>query len=1091
MNCFYLGRINMQMLANACLMPAQNGDSWGNKNNIHSFIYWLFCLLFVVLFFSVYSQARAETTPKQVLTQEEVMRLIVTGDKEKILQYIDQQSIETLNQSFELSYGRGNISLLSLMVEMKAPELIKKLLKKGVNPDGLKLSYKSPLEMAMETAQWDIVELLLNGGANPSRLVVSRGFSHPVPLFYKVLDENNSQTWPFLDIAVKFSPSLDYTEEMKNEKDHPQLGYLALALRNKPVTPEVIRYLLSKGEDPEKKSHRSYGSLTPYQFLLDAGYRRGTTDKEGLAKRQKTLKVLLDHGVKPFPKNSRRTCYDPLYIVRTNVDLLKTFIDKGLDPNKVSCYHKTHLGVAVEIADSKMIETLLKAGGKLDSKLITEIISQRESKPLISWLQNNHMERFEQCDPTECEAYLRAFIVRRTYDNDDYSLLIDPLISGLSGQSKALDKSLKMAITYKNDLDMADRLLKSGATLSDAPHTYWGRGLSPAMMSWLIKQKISPFSKEKPIDELLNLGRIPAVQLSSLLQLLDDPKATQSLLQKWLIVTLNELNNGTSVDYIELDQRMALAEKNSVNVNKLKTKEGALFIPILINQLIKKQDSHDGDVKLIWLMAKGVQATEENKSHYIDNNYLRGLLDRNGSKTIDLAPQSPSETKALMALIEDNMNHPSEIINLLLSIGRLPVNKEVGLITLAEFENGKINSYVYACHYASYRAVWAWLQQNIDEDNKENLLSLYQVCSAVDLSVSEDEKSVNKEMRKDWFEMNFASTNFELLAIQATDKKDASENPSQIASQNKHDDTKVKKLETILFAQFKKLDFKTIDSTKETLQELKQLGWKAPDNILETFVKGFPDYYQLRDYSQHIVLLTQMGADPTKPIFGTAYNFMEHLPVGDDDGQQLYNTLYSDLSFTKKVGLWDSFMIRLTATSSNTRKLRKKGLIAPLIIGLFFVLAELLVFISLITYLIKTKKNPISKALLPAWQVQTVFLASLVLLIIAVVNVIGIELVSQTSVYEFSSRYRFTRGANSFIEPLVSWNLWFKSTLVLLIIQFLMLIFLFKTTFINKKHPAVTFFIGLILFAVTMILPVMVGMLSHFHDDISFPLLPL
>lgn len=1060
----------------------------GKSLALHTVRFVFLSVLFVL--YSGVSPVHAERG--QLWTNSQLLSFLQYSGSNDLNKALDRASKEDVNQPVVLPFGQGERSLLGLVIELKDDKsLITRLLEKGANPEGVENSVKPPLHAAIEKKKWDIAQLLLAAGASPSQMINdtnSAYYNEKIPLLYVAL--NDDAFTPFVEIAIDFEPELIVTKSMKDAK-----SYLELAIERN-LSVKAVRYFLTQHGDINKKLN-AYG--TPYEFFLyrsAARYSHKPSDETLVARQQALFRFFLEQDIKAISPSAKRShCYDPLYVVRSNRDLLNRLLAKGFDANESNCYQQTHLTIAAQIGDLAVFKALLDAGGILTTKTINQILRGKQSNAILQWIWQNKPTVFQECKVSDCEQYVRHLLTKNKL-SEEFLPIVDASLTRLSGKTSSLNKLLKVAIS-ENNTGFADRLITLGADPLDiecnCQQGFWQRNLQENTIKWLVDHQVSPFEGERPFERVIEVASIPAKQLAAVLKQAPEEKRSQKNLHHWFRLLLESLKT-SSVKYARLQQQLAVFKTYNVTLNNVVDENGEPYLPSLINTLIGDQRyNEDKDMALIWLLSQGAKPSAGNQSHYLSNSYLRSLMDRAGkqSEPLVMQPENAEQAEALQKLFDDAL--PNKI-NMLITSGMLPENQTMQMKTLARLKAEKISNLLYACHYASHQAVWALLQKEIKKADQAT--ELFTACTNSDLNISATMQAPAIAERKAWFKREFTEINFHVLELDSTTKKAAlashkDEKPSVEKSQALSE-AEQQALQTLLTEQLKKVTQATAGETQQTLTTLIQAEVSLPDKALQTFVAG--TYLMEDDFSTFGKITQQLiaaGADPTAELFDDAgYSLMEYLPL-TESGQHFYEELYSELSVLQKIRLWNAYPVRLMASLAD-RSGRYENRLLLLFLGALFLFAELAAFIALIVYFVKVDRRAVVKKLVPTWRIQSIFWAGIGLLAFAILNLLSNDFFA----YQFTEMIiqkdpRLDDKDFKLTVTLFHWSTWVATWSVVVLLQLIALIILFSQTFIQKQYYPISFFTGLLTFSLTLALPLLLLMIADSHRYVTFPFYPL
>ncbi|KAJ3938883.1 uncharacterized protein N0V96_010990 [Colletotrichum fioriniae] len=229
---------------------------------------------------------------------------------------------ESLEES-ELDISTGNTDIVELLLAYQSP--INTLNRKS------KKYAKSPLMVAVDYKDQNMVELLLRHGADPT---LEEAYGLPGPLDAAMLDDE--------DIAVGMikvllenclPPSINYVP------DNPDFQHILVEASD--MKPEVTRLLLAHGADTKR-----FLSYIPGCFTtpLHRAVEENNID---------TVKVLIEHepALVTYQCEEGLVYETPLHIAARDghIDILRCLLDAGAQPGRASCHwHETPLWLACE-----------------------------------------------------------------------------------------------------------------------------------------------------------------------------------------------------------------------------------------------------------------------------------------------------------------------------------------------------------------------------------------------------------------------------------------------------------------------------------------------------------------------------------------------------------------------------------------------------------------------------------------------------------------------------------------------------------------------------------------------------------------------
>ncbi len=239
---------------------------------------------------------------------------------------------------------------------------------------------QTPLSLAIEDGNSDIVQILVNAGADPDKRI-NPDFRVGTHLTYAIgLGE--------YDIAKILLDAEADPNVVDKEQFYDQTPLsLAIAAEDE----DLLRNLIAAGADPNKKvspdfrvgTHLTYavglGNAEVVQILLDAEADPNVIDREQFydqtplslaigAGDQDMLRRLIAAGADPNKKVSpdfRVGTHLTYAVGEGDVAIVQILLDAGADPNvvdKEQFYEESPLSLAVKVQDTAMVRALLNAG---------------------------------------------------------------------------------------------------------------------------------------------------------------------------------------------------------------------------------------------------------------------------------------------------------------------------------------------------------------------------------------------------------------------------------------------------------------------------------------------------------------------------------------------------------------------------------------------------------------------------------------------------------------------------------------------------------------------------------------------------------
>ena len=592
-------------------------------------------ILCIFLLFSMNLNADTIADPTIVWDKDEVLQSIDYKKTEKLKAFISVATKEQLNEVVNLSYNRGNASLLGIVMEIMFQQkefknIVNLMIEKGSNVNGIENDTFKPLTVAIKQKNWEMAKKLLDTGASIDIEVTGMRSYDKLPLFYMAIE--NKDWKPFLELSLNYNPKLLYTQSMKEDGE----SYLKTALDSENPSVKLVKYLLSHGEKADKEDGRT---TSPYYIFL---YRNGpfstSKDDEAYRNRLAVFNLLLDTGINPFLK-SNTNCLTPLSLVQNDIPTLNRLLEKGLKPNDDSnCYHQSNLSVATMLGNLEVFKILLEKGGDLfqgrkhHSDAFHFLISDVKNDTILEWMFANKKEAFETLSSDDAQKYLNAMIVAKK--DGAYFDIINVLLKSSSNYQKTIDEMIRVAIGT-NQLKTAEYFSSLGAKLIDhsckCQQTFWNKDLDSTMIDWLLAHNVNPFLGAKSIEEVVSIDKLSLLQFEKLIEEYPKDKQKKKLVQKLFKVLLESYNLNNN--FLLTAEKIALLKTHGLKFNE--------SVDIYMAKHIEKNNH----IKILWLLTQGARMSAENQEHYIDSPYMRGLIDKAGNSvtTIDFYPQNEEE----------------------------------------------------------------------------------------------------------------------------------------------------------------------------------------------------------------------------------------------------------------------------------------------------------------------------------------------------------------------------------------------------------------------------------------------------------------
>lgn len=576
----------------------------------------------------------------------------IIWDKRKVVNAVNYQEFDRLevfikigtksqlNEPLAVGYY-GNASFLGLLMHFiqdkaKAKLLVKQLLDKGVNLEGIENDSFTPIKQIFQSNKTEFLGLFLDAGLSPNMMVEGRYIGKKMTLLHFVLDEYPS----FMEKFVSYSPKVVYPKETLLE-----YGYLSLYLkRSQGLSVKVVKYFLDNGEKADDAQGAHY---TPYQwFLKSVSIFDSKVDPEAYQRRLEVFNLLLDSGIDPLVKGGRQECMSPLAIVRGDRATLNRLFEKGLKATQKGCYGKSHFEESIHINDLNLFKVFLEKGADLFKKnhhgkmVLSQIVE--ENTGFLEWIFAHKKEVFDNLSEEE-KAEMFLNIVRHKKDGAFKNLRLF-LLEGIRNKKELSHKALQMAIA-KSKLTTAKELLSMNNValpLKSSQSKLWNPKLKTEMIDWLLDNKVSPFDENNSCTDVLKLEAFSISQLDKLIRLYPKTEDKKILLDEIFIAIVSNLRKLDH--FLVAEKKLRLLEKHGLEIKKV-SELGKSYLPRYVRSLI----GDNREENILWLLIQGVRITAENQEHYVDSNYMRRLIDQAGEGVVSLnfVPKNEQEEKEL------------------------------------------------------------------------------------------------------------------------------------------------------------------------------------------------------------------------------------------------------------------------------------------------------------------------------------------------------------------------------------------------------------------------------------------------------------
>lgn len=611
-------------------------------------------ILFISLLIFNFASAEKDLE-EEGWNQKKAIRAIANQDIDELKKYIKVATTQELNEVIQVSY-RGEYSFLNLVIDSvrdqsKSKEIIGLLLKKGVETNSIGKDAPSALEQAIGMEKWEIVDFLLQSGISCNIEIKSQYTQEKLPLFYTALKKQNTQ---LINLLLPYKPKIYYIKGMKKEN----LSYLTRALGADEVSLSVIKYLLESGEKADEID--LYANETPYvRFLKNRNLYESRDNAQKLQRHLDVLRLLLSYELNPIV-HTKRDCLSPLLVVNNDSKTLEQLLEKGLDPNAIACYRSTNLSIPITLGELETFKILLNHGGNLfisknniEINPFFKIMSNNKAKNILQWLFENKKDLFEKISEKDSKIYLKQLVMN--HDDGSFQDIIKFLLKSSKKDKASLDSLLLVAVKA-NKPKTADYFFSLGAKLLDpkcnCSQPFWNKDLDANMITWLIKNDVSPYDGNQPISKVVDFTKISLTQFDSILKM-SSREANQTKIVNEVFMSLLESYNFKN-NLLLNEEKVTLLKKYGLEIEKIKTPKDELFLPLIVKRYLKKERY----INIIWLLQQGARISKENQEHYVESTYMRALIDRAGVgvKELNYMGQNKEEIASLKEIFSNYLN---------------------------------------------------------------------------------------------------------------------------------------------------------------------------------------------------------------------------------------------------------------------------------------------------------------------------------------------------------------------------------------------------------------------------------------------------
>jgi len=267
---------------------------------------------------------------------------------------------------------------LDQAIVTKKPEMIKLLIRYGAQSDQVKNNGWSSMHQAAVMGHSDVIFAMLQADAKPDALTTDGR----TPLYLAIEREQ-------LDVVKVFTQAKSINQVIHRQFVSDGLGYTPLYLAATKGNVAIIQALVDAGADIEGRITTGWtplaaaileGHETAVDYLVQSGanidkalcgqWKNTPLHVAASAKQpsKNICEILLRSGANPNKQNKEG--YTPIMLAaqRGRNDVIKTFIRYGATPNVYDATGKTPLLHAIEAENIETVKLLLSVGGRHDLK---------------------------------------------------------------------------------------------------------------------------------------------------------------------------------------------------------------------------------------------------------------------------------------------------------------------------------------------------------------------------------------------------------------------------------------------------------------------------------------------------------------------------------------------------------------------------------------------------------------------------------------------------------------------------------------------------------------------------------------------------
>jgi ankyrin repeat protein len=233
-------------------------------------------------------------------------------------------------------------SYLTVAAERNNLEVVELLINKGANPQDIDGTNSSALVAAAYQSE-EITKILLDKGANPSS--VGCGDNPCTALSQAVLSGNEATVKLLLDKGA-------VVKDGKDGKDDNSLSLEQAVYRS---NPDLIKLLVNAGADPNQKGSWNHSLLVGVVKRYDVNL--------------PTLKALLEAGAKPNEEDGNSLALSEVVRYRQNAEAVELLLKHGANPNTISSVFINTPRTVLDEASSEIAVILKKYGAVSGNQL--------------------------------------------------------------------------------------------------------------------------------------------------------------------------------------------------------------------------------------------------------------------------------------------------------------------------------------------------------------------------------------------------------------------------------------------------------------------------------------------------------------------------------------------------------------------------------------------------------------------------------------------------------------------------------------------------------------------------------------------------